>query len=402
MSGHPRLSNVTLHQAPEQFLRPAYDRTAQKTGCVHFGVGAFHRAHQAAYLDALMNSGARDWKILGVSMRSPAVGEQLNPQDGLFSVNARSARQDETRIVGSLGPVLLAGAQSAEIVRALADPAISLATITVTEKGYCLDPATGRLDEGHAAIRHDLENPSAPSSLPGLLTVGLAARRAAGAGPLTILSCDNLSNNGSATRAAILGYATLMDDSLAGWIEAECAFPSSMVDRIVPATTPADIDALEQELGLHDEGMVNTERFMQWVVEDKFAARRPALDTVGVQFTNDVAGWEHAKLRMLNAVHSTMAYLGALGGFDFIHEAVAFAPLRAHVEALWDEQQATLAPLAGFDPAARSSTTARIAATRSSTDCVTVTCAPSRATETTSGIPTAARSTSDIGVLDHQ
>ncbi|HPE47795.1 MAG TPA: mannitol dehydrogenase family protein [Hyphomonas sp.] len=349
MSRAPRLSSATLTQLPPQIMRPGYDRAAQKTGCVHFGVGAFHRAHQASYFDALMNAGKSDWQVLGVSMRSPAVGDQLNPQDGLFTVNVRDGAQNRLQVVGSIREVVLAGKDSRRIIDALASSDVSLATITVTEKGYCLDPATGALGLANAAIARDMENGMTPSSLPGLLCAGLAERRAANVGPLTILSCDNLSNNGVAARQAVVGFAAETNEDLARWIERECAFPSSMVDRIVPATTQADIDALELKIGLRDEATVSTEPFSQWVVEDRFAARRPPLDMAGVQFTSDVAGWEHAKLRLLNAAHSSMAYLGALAGFDFIHEAIAFPPLKAHVEALWDEQEATLRPTPGLN-----------------------------------------------------
>ena len=274
MSRAPRLSSATLTQLPPQIMRPGYDRAAQKTGCVHFGVGAFHRAHQASYFDALMNAGKSDWQVLGVSMRSPAVGDQLNPQDGLFTVNVRDGAQNRLQVVGSIREVVLAGKDSRRIIDALASPDVSLATITVTEKGYCLAPATGALDLANAAIARDMESGMTPSSLPGLLCAGLAARRAANARPLTILSCDNLSNNGVAARQAVVGFAAETNEDLARWIERECAFPSSMVDRIVPATTQADIDALERKIGLRDEATVSTEPFSQWVVEDRFAARR--------------------------------------------------------------------------------------------------------------------------------
>ncbi|MEZ5946267.1 MAG: mannitol dehydrogenase family protein [Hyphomonas sp.] len=350
MTNHLRLSRETLASLPASVSLPAYDRDSQKVGCVHFGIGAFHRAHQAVYFDELMAQGERDWAILGVSMRSQAVRDQINPQDGLFTVIVRDGDEASTRIIGSIRNVVVAPDDPATIIAALADPATSLVTITVTEKGYCLTPATGEIDLSHPAIEQDMLHPDQPTSLPGLLCAGLDARRREGAGPLTILSCDNLSENGRKTQRAVIGFAEQIDAALARWIETECAFPSSMVDRIVPATTRDDIDALGALIGLRDEAMVNTEAFTQWVIEDRFTGRRPPLERVGVQFTDDVAGWEHAKLRMLNGAHSTMAYLGALAGFDFIDGAIRFAPLRNHVEALWDEQQATLRPVSGFDP----------------------------------------------------
>ena len=350
MNALPRLSPATLGLLPAHISRPVYDRTRQGTSIIHFGIGAFHRAHQAAYFDTLMNAGEANSRILGVSMRSEAVPKLLNPQEGLFTLVSRDGNRHNSRVIGAIGPVLLAGRQSDAIIRGLVSPATNLATITVTEKGYCLDPATRRLDLDHPAIAEDLKNPNSPASLPGLLVAGLSARRAAGHGPLTILSCDNLFHNGRATRDAVLGFAAATDSSLANWIEAECAFPSSMVDRIVPATTPEDIETLSAETGILDPAMVKTEPFHQWVIEDRFATRKPPLDHAGATFSNDVQGWEHAKLRLLNGAHSAMAYFGALAGMESVHEAIEFSALRAHVERLWDEQEATLNALAGFDP----------------------------------------------------
>jgi len=345
----PRLSPEAIVHLPEGISRPAYLREDQKPGILHFGTGAFHRAHQAVYADTLMNAGERDWRILGVSMRSGAVPDLLNPQKGLYTVVENDGIGQSARLIGALDHVFQAGPETDQIIRTLASPEISLVTITVTEKGYCLQPATGELDISHPLIARDIANPDAPVTLPGLLVAGLAEREATGLAPLTLLSCDNLAHNGKATQRAVLDFAAATNPSLARWIEAECTFPSSMVDRIVPATTPDNVEDLTKLTGIRDPAMVKTEPFSQWVIEDRFAARRPPFKMAGALFTDNVTGWETTKLRMLNGAHSAMAYLGALAGFEFIHEAIAFVPLRAFVDRLWDEQEATLPSFAGFD-----------------------------------------------------
>jgi fructuronate reductase len=346
-----RLSAAALADLPADWARPAYDRS-QPCGVVHLGTGAFHRAHQACFFDALLAAGHEGWMIRGASLRSPSVAQQMNPQDGLFTVLVRDGGEERAQVVGSVRDVLVAPADPAALVRALADPAVALVTLTVTEKGYCLDPATGALRADDPAVAADIANLVAPQTAPGILVAGLAARRSAGVAPFTVLSCDNLPENGQRTRAAVIALADAVDPALAAWIAAEVAFPSSMVDRIVPATTPDDCDNFESATGWRDEALVKTEPFTQWVVEDWFCNRRPALDTVGVQFTRDVAGWEKAKLRLLNGAHSAIAYLGGLAGHAHVHQAMALSGFDTLIEALWDEAEATLDPVVGFDPAA--------------------------------------------------
>lgn len=344
----PRLDTTLLNKLPKDTAVPGYDR-GQAAGIVHLGLGAFHRAHQAAYFDALMTAGETGWMIRGASLRSPRVADQLNPQDGLYTMVVRDGSQSRARIVGAVREVIVAPRAPERLVAALADPATVLVTLTVTEKGYHLDPDTGRLRDDDAAIRADLDRPDRPRTVPGVLSAALAARRAAGLAPFTVLSCDNLPDNGPRTRAAVTGFARRIDPALADWIDARGAFPASMVDRIVPATTPGDIAALAAATGYHDAGMVKTEPFSQWVVEDRFCHRRPPLERVGVQITDDVAGWERAKLRLLNGAHSALAYLGALAGHVHVHEAMAAPGFAAYVDRLWDEAEATLSPPAGFD-----------------------------------------------------
>lgn len=346
-----RLSHSTLDQLPAATRRPAYDR-GQSTGVVHLGTGAFHRAHQAAYFDALMDAGETGWMIQGASLRSPRVAGQMNPQDGLYTLVVRDGDDEQHRVIGSVRGVLVAPDAPGALVAAMAEESVSLVTLTVTEKGYCIDPATGALRTDDGPVAADIQDIASPRTAPGFLVAGLAARRRAGLSPFTVLSCDNLPDNGVRTRRAVLAMAREIDAGLADWIEAEGAFPSSMVDRIVPATTEADIAALEAATGLRDEAMVKTEPFTQWVVEDWFAARRPPLETVGVQMTRDVAAWEKAKLRLLNGAHSAIAYLGGLAGHEFVHEAMAAPGFEAFIDRLWDEAEATLDPIDGFDPMA--------------------------------------------------
>jgi fructuronate reductase len=346
-----RLSVAALDDLPTDWARPAYDRS-QPCGVMHLGTGAFHRAHQACFFDALLAAGHDGWMIRGASLRSATVARQMNPQDGLFTVLVRDGGEERASVIGSVRDVLVAPEDPVALVRALADPAVALVTLTVTEKGYCLDPATDALRADDPAVAADIANIAAPQTAPGFLVAGLAARRAACVAPFTVLSCDNLPENGQRTRAAVVALAEAVDPALAAWITAEVAFPSSMVDRIVPATTPDDLDNFERAAGWRDEALVKTEPFTQWVVEDWFCNRRPPLDDVGVQFTRDVAGWEKAKLRLLNGAHSAIAYLGGLAGYAHVHQAIGAYGFGALIEALWDEAEATLDHVDGFDPAA--------------------------------------------------
>ena len=355
-----RLSNATLAGLPAGVERPGYDRAAVKTGVVHLGIGAFHRAHQAVVFDDALRSGDLRWGVLGVSLRSPGVRDQLAPQDGLYSVVVRDGDEDHTRIIGAVRGVLVAPEDPAAVVAAMASPDVHIVSLTVTEKGYRLDPASGGLLTGDPDVAADLADLSKPRTAPGFLVAALAVRRRAGLPPFTVVSCDNLPHNGARVRSAVLARAEAHDPALAGWIAAGGAFPQTMVDRIVPATTPEDIDAQAARLGVRDAGMVKTEPFTQWVVEDRFAGPRPDLGSPGVQLTDAVPPWEDAKLRLLNGAHSSIAYLGGLAGHAFVHEVVAVPVFRAFVERLWDEAEATLNPPPGLDiPAYRADLMAR-------------------------------------------
>lgn len=296
---------------------------------VHLGLGAFFRAHACVYLQDIGG-----WGVLGVSLRSPAVRNALRPRDFRYTAASLTADGMELRQIDVVRDVLVAPEDPAAVIAALADPAVSIVSLTVTEKGYCHDPATGKLNIDHPAIQSDIANPL-PQSAPGFLVRGLQARLAAGLPPFTVLSCDNLPDNGAVTRTVTLELARRIDPQLAIWIAAEGAFPSSMVDRIVPATTPQDIARIKAQSGHTDGAPVLHEAFSQWVITDEFAGERPDFASVGVQIVPSIAPIEHMKLRMLNGAHSALAYLGSLAGFQTVAEAIADKTIAAYIRHLW-------------------------------------------------------------------
>lgn len=334
----PRLSNDTL---PATAL--AYDRAAVTAGIVHLGIGAFHRAHMAVYVDALLPQHP-DWGIIGASLRRPDTRDALAPQDFLYTVAVRDAAGTRPQVIGSLLDVLDANRQRDAIIETMASPAIRIVSLTVTEKGYCHDPATGLLDEKHPDIVHDLAHPEAPVSAPGLIVAALARRKARGLVPFTVLSCDNLPSNGRTARRIVTRLATLTDPSLAAYAEA-VAFPSTMVDRIVPATTDADRAELAALTGLEDAWPVLTEPFTQWVIEDNFPAGRPPFEAVGAELVADVEPYELMKLRMLNGSHSSLAYLGYLAGHRHVNEAIADPHFRELIHGLMTDEVIPTLPM---------------------------------------------------------
>ncbi|WP_024280321.1 mannitol dehydrogenase family protein [Xanthobacter sp. 126] len=349
----PRLSLSTLADLPATVARPAYDIAAAEVGVVHLGVGAFHRAHQAAYLDAILARGHTGWAICGASLRSPDTSDALDPQDGLYTLAERSGAGDKLRVIASLRRLLVAPRNPEALLAAMCDPRVRIVTLTVTEKGYCHDPASGTLDEAHPDIRADLANPHRPVSAPGYLVEALARRRAAGIAPFTVLTCDNLPANGKTVARVTARLAALRDDDLRRFVAGEVAFPSTMVDRIVPATTDEDRALVAAGLGMEDAWPVMAEPFTQWVVEDRFPLGRPPLEEVGVELVSDVAPFEHMKLRLLNGAHSTLAYLGYLAGHATIAETMAVPAFARLVARLQDEEVTpTLHLPAGVDVAA--------------------------------------------------
>ncbi|MHA3842189.1 mannitol dehydrogenase family protein [Sphingomonas aestuarii] len=345
-----RLDHSALGVTRDGVRWPGYDPSAHKAGIVHLGIGAFHRAHQAVYTDDVLASAGGDWRIIGVSLRSAGVRDQLAPQDGLYSVLEMSDAGESLRVIGAVERVLVAFDDPKAVIAAIADAETHIVSLTVTEKGYCHDPATGRLDSDHAGVARELAGGAVETAI-GYLAKGLRARADAGAGPVTLLSCDNLPHNGAVLGQVLRDYLHASDPALVDWIDANIRTPATMVDRIVPATTSADLDRVESLLGARDEGAVKAEPFSQWVIEDDFAGPRPAWEVVGAQFVADVRPFELAKLRMLNGAHSTLAYLGLLAGYETVDQAVAASAIRPIVDRLMRvEAAATLPTVDGLDP----------------------------------------------------
>jgi fructuronate reductase len=316
-----RLSIATLDQVHAGVRRPDYDFAGLGVGIVHLGLGAFHRAHQAVFTEDAVRAAGGAWGIAGVSLRHADAAEALTPQDGLYAVETL-AEEGGVRVMGVLRQALAAQNDPEAVLCATAAPGVHIVSLTVTEKAYRLDGA-GVLDLTHPDIVHDLERPARPLSAVGWLTAGLARRRAAGGAPLTVISCDNLMGNGRKLEAAVRTMAERWDAGLTAWIETEVAFPQTMVDCIVPATSPESRARIEAALGLADQACVSREAFAQWVIEDRFKGPRPAWERAGVEFVADVALYERLKLHVLNAAHSALAYLGLSQGHTFIRHAIA-------------------------------------------------------------------------------
>ncbi len=344
--GDVRLSERTVSGAPEEILRPSYARAATRIGTVHFGPGAFHRAHQAFYFDRLLE---RDLTraICAVSLKSSTLRDALAPQDGLYTLVELDATPT-MRVIGAIRELLVAAEDAPAIDRRLSAPDTTVVTLTVTEKGYCLD-GTGGLDFAHSDILHDLHNPHTPRSLIGWLVRGLALRRRQGLPPYLVVSCDNLTDNGATLKRAVQSLAARHDRDLARWIERHAHFPRTMVDSITPATDAALRERVLQASGLRDLWPVQRERFVQWVVEETDCAGQPDWSSVGVTVSRDVSAYERAKLRLLNGAHSSLAYLGLLAGLDTVAQAMAQPQLRAFIARLMgsDIQPTLTAPRGG-------------------------------------------------------
>ena len=352
-----RLSSATLTALPASIARPAYDVGKVGVGIVHLGIGAFYRAQGAVYTDDVLGQETGPWGICGVSLRSPDVRDRLAPQDGLYTAVEKSEAGIRRRVIGSLREVLFIGDERELVHARLVATETRIVSLTVTEKGYCHDPATGRLNLGHPDIGHDIAHPEHPRSAVGLLVAALDARRRSHGTPFTIMSCDNLPHNGALVRGLVLAFAAATAPSLTAWIEQQVRFPSTMVDRIVPATTDADIVENDAVLGAHDAAPVMHEPFKQWVIEDDFAAGRPGWEKVGAELVADVAPFEAMKLRLLNASHSALAYLGFLAGHEYIYQVAAQPAFATYMQALMrDEVAPTLALPAGVDVAAYQAT----------------------------------------------
>lgn len=341
-----KLSLATLGAIKATAAVPAYERSDLKAGIVHFGVGNFHRAHQAIYLDDLFNTGRdHDWAIVGAGVlpSDETMRAKLAGQDYLTTVVEQDNNKSAARVTGPMIDYLSPGNPDATIAR-LADPAIRIVSLTITEGGYFIDPASGHFNPKHPAIVADAENPAAPKTVFGLIIAGLKKRKEAGIVPFTVMSCDNIPGNGEVTHAAVCGLARLSDPALADWIDANVAFPNGMVDRITPATGPREIGIAASDYGIDDNWPVFCEEFKQWVLEDKFTAGRPALEDVGVQFVADVAPYEHMKIRILNGGHAAIAYPAALLDIHFVHEAMEEPIIQAFLDKLEHDEIIPIVP----------------------------------------------------------
>lgn len=317
--------------------RPRLQRVGHpaETGIVHLGPGAFFRAFNAIYTHEAMEVAGGNWGILAVSLRSPTARDQLVPQGGVYTSLQLQESGVESRVIASVSDVLVAPENPQAVVNAMARSAVKIVSLTVTEKGYCHEPSTGRLNLDHPDVVHDLGDLDAPRSAIGFIVAALRCRMDQGTPAFTVLSCDNLPSNGALARGVVLEFAAKVSRPLADWIAANVTFPATMVDRITPATTPDDVAMLADTQGYHDPACVVHEAFRQWVIEDDFVDGRPAWDLVGAQMVRSVEDHELMKLRCLNGTHSTLAYLGYLAGYETISECVADPAFATLCEKLW-------------------------------------------------------------------
>jgi mannitol 2-dehydrogenase len=348
------LAGTNVPQLAGRLCVPTYDRAAVSVGIMHLGVGGFHRSHQAMYLDRLMTSGRDlEWGVrgLGVLPGDRRIVDALNGQDGLYTLVIKHPDgRLEPRVIGSITGMVYVDDDPRAAVETLAAESVRIVSLTITEGGYLIDPVTGEFDVGHRSIQPDLQPGAEPRTAFGLITAALALRRSQGIAPFTVMSCDNVPGNGDVARRALVSFARLLDPAQAEWIAESVAFPSSMVDRITPGTTDADRDVLAEQFGVHDAWPVVCEPFTQWVLEDNFPTGRPAWEEVGVQLVRDVVPYELMKLRMLNAGHQVVGYLGALAGFGYCHEVCQDPIFRGFLsDFMATEAAPTLPPVPGVD-----------------------------------------------------
>lgn len=344
-----RLNNANLSRLQYATV-PTYDRTTIKQGIVHVGVGGFHRAHLAVYVDSMLEQlGLRDWSICGVGLQpfDAAMKDALVPQDSLYTVVERSALGAKARVIGSITDYLFAPDNSEAVIAKMSHPDTHIVSMTITESGYFYNENTHELETEHPDIAFDLIGKGSPRTFFGYVYAALARRYEAGLKPFTVLSCDNMQKNGHITRDMLLSFAKLRDPNVAAWIAQNGAFPNSMVDRITPRTVAADVHSLAEDFGIEDSWPVITEPFMQWVIEDKFADGRPPFEKVGVQVVKDVKDveqFELIKLRLLNASHSALGYAGYLAGFKHIHEAIGHPLFHKYIFNMMQQEVKPLLP----------------------------------------------------------
>ncbi len=349
-----RLGSSNLNKLNSEVKLPVYDRSQLRQHTVHMGVGGFHRAHQAVYLDDLLAlEGTQRWGEcgLGVLPNDDRMRDALQGQDFLYTVVERSASGQAARVIGSIVDYIYAPKNSHAAIEKMAAPDTRIVSLTITEGGYFIDEGTKDFLVDHPNIQHDVRHPTNPISSMGLIAEALNRRRERGLPPFTVMSCDNLQGNGHVVRKVLLAFASLVNPGLEQWIGAKVAFPSSMVDRITPATTPADIASVSERFGLNDAWPVVTEPFRQWVIEDTFCNGRPQWERVGAQMISDVAPYEIMKMRLLNGSHLAMAYLGALHGFTFVHDIMNDSLFNSFIESFMQEVTPVVPNIAGVSVA---------------------------------------------------
>ena len=354
-AGSPiKLNQASLSRLPANVRVPTYDRRQITNGIVHIGVGRFHRSHQAFYLDDYFhqNPGSQ-WGICGVGLMDydydRRMRDALRSQDCLYTLVERSHSSDRARVIGSITRYLFAPDNRQAVIEAMANPECRIVTLTITESGYYYIEGSGEFDVNHPTIQHDLQHPDQPTGTYGFLTAALEKRFKQGLAPFTVLSCDNLQGNGDMVRKMLTTFAQLRDPGLARWISEHVAFPNCMVDRITPITTPQDIKMVAEQFGIDDAFPGVTEPYIQWVIEDTFCAGRPDWESVGVQMTKDVHPYELMKIRLLNASHMLIGYLGSLAGYTYVHEVMANSLFQQAVANLMDEVTPTLQSVPGID-----------------------------------------------------
>ncbi|MDP5308152.1 mannitol dehydrogenase family protein [Paracoccus spongiarum] len=345
------LSQSALDQMPGEVGVPTYDRAALRPGILHVGIGNFHRAHMGWYLDQLFEQGAgHDWALIGAGVRpgDAAMRDRLAAQDWLTTVVELDPEGLSARVIGAM--VDFVPVDPAAVIAAMADPAIRIVSLTITEGGYYVDAKTDGFDAAHPDMAHDAANPDAPHGVFGMILAALRQRRAAGHAPFTVMSCDNLPENGHVCARTVIGLARIADPDLAEWIAATVAFPNSMVDCITPATSDRERALVADRFGITDAAPVVCEPYRQWVLEDNFPQGRPPLEKVGAQFVTDVGKYELMKLRILNGGHAAIAYPSALLGHHFVHDAMADPQIEAWLRALETREVIpTLKPIEGVD-----------------------------------------------------
>jgi mannitol 2-dehydrogenase len=347
------LNNTTLGRFAPADTRLTYDRKALRHGIVHIGVGGFHRGHQAVYLDDLLGlGGSTEWGLCGIGLlpQDRRMYETTVSQDCLYTVVERSSAGDVPRIIGSMTGYLFAPDDPEAVLEKMASPDCRIVSMTITEGGYYVNSGTGQFDAVHPDIVRDLANPHKPACVFGFLAEALDRRRQRGLGPFTVMSCDNMQNNGDVMKKMFLAFVTLRDPSLASWLGEKGAFPNTMVDRITPATTDAHRAMVHEAFGIDDAWPVVCEPFRQWVIEDHFCAGRPAWEKVGAQITDNVLPYEKMKIRLLNASHQALCYIGMLLGYQYAHQTMQDARIQKLVRIMMDQEVTPLlAKVPGID-----------------------------------------------------